>query len=168
MPQFDLATFPSQIIWLALTFVVLYIVMARVALPRIGDVLSERQEKIDDSLTEAEELRAQAQSDAEAYDKALAGAREQSRAAIQEAVRATSQEASTKQEALGQRLAQQLKTAEAEIERAKEAARGSLRDAAVGVAQAATQRLIGITPSEQQTTAAVDKALQAHDSRELA
>lgn len=168
MPQFDLATFPSQIIWLALTFVVLYIVMARVALPRIGDVLSERQEKIDDSLTEAEEMRAQAQSDAEAYDKALAGAREQARAAIQEVVHAASLAAGAKQEALGQRLAQQIKMAEAEIERAKRTAQGSIRDAAVGVAQAATQRLIGLTPSEQQTTAAVDKALQAHDSRRLA
>ena len=159
MPQFDIATFPSQIIWLAISFVVLYILMARVALPRIGNVLAERQDKIDDNLAAAEEMRATAQADAEAYDKSLALARSEARAAIQETAREVSSDAQAKSEQLGQRLAAQIKTAEAEIERAKTAARASIRDAAVGVAQAATQRLIGTTPSEQTTAAAVDRAL---------
>jgi F-type H+-transporting ATPase subunit b len=160
MPQFDLSTFPSQIIWLALSFIVLYILMARVALPRVGTVMAEREEKIDDNLSAAEDLRASAKADAEAYDRALAAAREEARTAIQEAARAVSVEAAAKQDALAQRLAQQIKTAEAEIERAKAGARASIREAAVGVAQAATQRLIGVAPSEGETAAAVDKALQ--------
>ncbi len=161
MPQFNIATFPPQIIWLAITFVVLYILMARVALPRIGNVLSERQEKIDDNLEAAEQLRTQAKADADAYSSELAKAREAARLAIAEATLEVSADAAQKQEALGQRLTAQIKSAEAEIDKAKANARTSIRDAAIGVAQAATQRLIGTAPAEPTTAAAVDRALQA-------
>jgi F-type H+-transporting ATPase subunit b len=161
MPQFNIATFPPQVIWLAITFVVLYILMARVALPRIGNVLSERQEKIDDNLEAAEQLRTQAKADADAYTSELTKAREAARAAIAEATQEVSSDAAAKAEALGQRLAAQIKSAEAEIEKAKASARTSIRDAAIGVAQAATQRLIGTAPAEPTTAAAVDSALQA-------
>ena len=161
MPQFNIATFPPQIIWLAITFVVLYILMARVALPRIGNVLSERQEKIDDNLEAAEQLRTQAKTDADTYTSELAKARDAARAAIAEATLEVSADAAVKQEALGQRLAAQIKSAEAEIEKAKANARTSIRDAAVGVALAATQRLIGTAPAEPASAAAVDRALQA-------
>jgi F-type H+-transporting ATPase subunit b len=161
MPQFNIATFPPQIIWLAITFVVLYILMARVALPRIGNVLSERQEKIDDNLEAAEQLRAQAKADADAYTSELAKARESARAAIAAATQEVSADSAAKAEALGQRLTAQIKSAEAEIEKAKTNARTSIRDAAIGVAQAATQRLIGTAPAEPATAAAVDAALQA-------
>lgn len=161
MPQFNIATFPPQIIWLAITFVVLYLLMARVALPRIGNVLSERQQKIDDNLESAEQLRAQAKADADAYTNELAKAREQARASIQAATQEVSADSNAKSEALAQRLAQQIKAAEAEIEKAKASARTSIREAAIGVAQTATQRLIGTAPAEQATAAAVDRALQA-------
>lgn len=160
MPQFNIATFPPQLIWLALTFVVLYLLMARVALPRIGNVLSERQERIDDNLATAEELRAQAKADADAYTNELGKAREQARAAINEASQQVSSEAAAKQEALAQRLAAQIKSAEGEIEKAKVSARASIREAAIGVAQSATQRLIGTAPAEPTIAAAVERALQ--------
>ncbi len=82
MPQFDISTFPTQLIWLAIAFVLLYVLMARVALPRIGQVLEERQEKIDDNLDSAEQLRAETEVDSEAYETALVQAREQARGAI--------------------------------------------------------------------------------------
>ena len=161
MPQFNIATFPPQIIWLAITFVVLYLLMARVALPRIGNVLSERQEKIDDNLESAEQLRAQAKADADAYTSELAKAREAARAAIAQATQEVSADSAAKHDALGQRLTAQIKAAEAEIEKAKTNARASIREAAIGVAQTATQRLIGSAPADQATAAAVDRALQA-------
>ena len=77
MPQFDLSTFPTQLVWLVIAFVLLYVLMARVALPRIGQVLEERQEKIDDNLDTAEKLRAETEADSESYEAALVQAREQ-------------------------------------------------------------------------------------------
>ncbi|MGE5477250.1 MAG: hypothetical protein ACM3Q1_11385, partial [Bacteroidales bacterium] len=62
MPQFQqTAFFLPQIVWLAITFITLYILMAKVALPKIGAVLDERQRKIDDNLDKAAQLKAEAE-----------------------------------------------------------------------------------------------------------
>lgn len=161
MPQFDLSTFPTQLIWLAIAFVLLYVLMARVALPRIGQVLEERQEKIDDNLDSAEQLRAETEADAEAYETALVQAREQARGAIQDAARAAADEASRRQEDLGRDIADQIKAAEENIAAAKQDAVSGIREAAVAAAANATERLIGVTPSDAAVAAAVDKALEA-------
>ena len=60
MPQFNFATFPSQIFWLIICFAALYFLLARTALPKIGAVLEARQRKIDDDLERATELELQA------------------------------------------------------------------------------------------------------------
>ncbi len=75
MPQLDFATFPNQIFWLLVTLVVIYFILTRVALPRIGAVLAERQGTITNDIAAAEDLRSRA-ADAEAvYEKSLADAR---------------------------------------------------------------------------------------------
>ena len=75
MPQLDLTTFPNQIFWLAVTLVIIYLVLNRVALPRIAAVLAERQGTITNDLAAAEELKQKAVEAEEAYNKALADAR---------------------------------------------------------------------------------------------
>jgi F-type H+-transporting ATPase subunit b len=161
MPQFDLTTFPTQLIWLVIAFVLLYLLMARVALPRIGQVLEERQEKIDDNLDSAEQLRAETEADSEAYETALAQAREQARGTIQDAAHAATDEASRRQEELGREIAEQIKAAEENIAAAKQAAVSGIHEAAVDAAAGATERLIGVKPSDAAVVAAVDKALEA-------
>ena len=47
MPQFDTSTFASQIFWLTVAFVTLYLVMWRVVAPKIADVLDARRRRID-------------------------------------------------------------------------------------------------------------------------
>ena len=71
MPQLDLTTFPNQIFWLAVTLVIIYLVLNRVALPRIAAVLAERQGTITNDLAAAEELKQKAVEAEEAYNKAL-------------------------------------------------------------------------------------------------
>ncbi|MEE2761145.1 MAG: F0F1 ATP synthase subunit B' [Pseudomonadota bacterium] len=164
MPQFDVTTFPTQLIWLVIAFIILYVLMERVALPRIGQVLEERQEKIDDNLDAAEQLRTEAESEAEAYEAALVQAREQARGAIQEAARNGAEEASRRQEELGRNLADQIKAAEENIVAAKQDAVASIREVALVAAGNATERLIGIKPSEAAVAAAVDRALDARVS----
>ena len=75
MPQLDLSTFPNQIFWLVVTLVVIYFVLSKIALPRIGGALAERAQTITDDLTTAEELKQKAVEAEAAYDKALAEAR---------------------------------------------------------------------------------------------
>ena len=90
MPQLDFATFPNQIFWLVVSLVVLYFILSRVALPRIGSVLAERTGTITNDIAAAETFKQQAAEAEAAYHKALDDARaaaakvvEESRAEIQ-------------------------------------------------------------------------------------
>jgi F-type H+-transporting ATPase subunit b len=75
MPQLDIATFPNQIFWLVVALVAIYVLLTRVALPRIGAVLAERKGTITNDLAAAEELKQKAKQAEAAYNQALADAR---------------------------------------------------------------------------------------------
>ena len=75
MPQLDFSTFGNQIFWLVVTLVAIYLILDRIALPRIAEVLAERQDRITGDIAAAEDLKAQALAAEEAYNKALAEAR---------------------------------------------------------------------------------------------
>ena len=75
LPQLDFSTFPNQIFWLVLTLVAIYLILTKVALPRIAGVLSDRQGTITNDIAAAEELKQKAAEAEAAYDKALADAR---------------------------------------------------------------------------------------------
>ena len=75
MPQLDFSTWPNQIFWLLVTLVVIYFVLSRIALPRIGAVLAERKGTITNDLAAAEELKLKAEQAEKAYNDALASAR---------------------------------------------------------------------------------------------
>jgi len=75
MPQLDLGTFDNQIFWLLITLVVIYLVLSRVALPRIAAILAERHGTITNDVAAAEELKARAESAAAVHEKALVDAR---------------------------------------------------------------------------------------------
>ena len=75
MPQLDFSTWGNQIFWLVITLVVIYLILSRVALPRIASVLAERPGTITNDIAAAEDLKAKAQEAEAAYDKALIDAR---------------------------------------------------------------------------------------------
>jgi F-type H+-transporting ATPase subunit b len=85
MPQLNFDTFPNQIFWLVVTLVVIYLILSRVALPRIGAVLAERQGSITNDIAKAEQLKSEAAEAETAYDKALADARTEAHRIIAEA-----------------------------------------------------------------------------------
>src|SRR5262252_7364839 len=74
-PPFNAHTFASQLLWLALTFIVLYLLMSRIALPRIGSILEARRNHIDSQLADAQRLKAESDAAIAAHEKALAEAR---------------------------------------------------------------------------------------------
>ncbi|MEL7343983.1 MAG: F0F1 ATP synthase subunit B' [Pseudomonadota bacterium] len=75
LPQLDFSTFPNQIFWLVITLVAIYLILNRVAIPRISAVLAERSGTITNDLVAAEELKQRAADAEAAYEKALADAR---------------------------------------------------------------------------------------------
>ncbi|MEC7398311.1 MAG: F0F1 ATP synthase subunit B', partial [Pseudomonadota bacterium] len=74
MPQLDISTYPPQLVWLLITFVALYLVVWKVALPRIVDVRESRQRRIEDDLGKAETLRTEAETVLAALEKSHADA----------------------------------------------------------------------------------------------
>ncbi|HKD76547.1 MAG TPA: hypothetical protein VKB76_13675 [Ktedonobacterales bacterium] len=79
-PPFDPQTFASQLFWLFVTFILLYAIMAKVALPRIGAIIADRQKRIADDFAEAEQSKAKSDAAVEAYERALADARARAQA----------------------------------------------------------------------------------------
>ena len=84
MPQLDFSTWGNQIFWLVVTIVVIYLVLSRIALPRIASVLADRQGTITNDIAAAEELKKKAADAEEAYNKALADARAEAQRIIAE------------------------------------------------------------------------------------
>ncbi|MGB8276005.1 MAG: F0F1 ATP synthase subunit B' [Alphaproteobacteria bacterium] len=159
MPQFDPSTFPTQIFWLVLIFVVLYLVMARVALPRVAQVLDERRDRIDDDLDKAEQLKKEAEEAAQAYERTLQIARARAQLLLKALADQAASEAAAKQAKLNERMAVETKAAEERIDAARASAMGSMRVIAAEAAAAATGKLIGSKPEASQVDAAVDQAL---------
>jgi len=85
MPQLDFATFPNQMFWLVVALVVIYLVLVRVALPRIAGILAERQGTITNDIAEAEALKARAAEAQDAYNQALVDARAEAQRIVAEA-----------------------------------------------------------------------------------
>ena len=85
MPQLDFSTFPNQIFWLLVTLLVIYLVLSRVALPRIGSVLAERSATITNDIAAAEELKQKVVQAEAAYQDALVRARAEASRIVAEA-----------------------------------------------------------------------------------
>src|SRR5690242_5335064 len=79
-PPFEPSTFASQLVSLAIAFVALYIIVSRIALPRVGAVIDARQDKIEGDLAEAQTLKDESESALKAYEADLAAARSKAQA----------------------------------------------------------------------------------------
>ncbi len=163
MPQLDPATFLPQLVWLAITFVGLYLILARVTLPGIADVLERRRQRIDGNLEKAEALREEAEAAREAYEKALEAARTEALARLTETADSLAREAAERHRALAATLAGQIREAEQRITEAKEEALKNVRMIAAEIAGEATEKLIGTRVDEKSVEAAVDAASRRRD-----
>lgn len=161
MPQLDVTTFSSQIFWLVVTFIALFLIMWRVSVPKISDALEARQKRMDDNLARAEELKKEAEAAMEAYEASLAEARSEAQGAVLEANAKLTVEAQAREAELGEALAKRIAESEANIATAMDDAIANIRDVAAEVAVSAAERLTGEAPSVDDAGAAVDTAIKA-------
>ncbi|MEJ0072417.1 MAG: F0F1 ATP synthase subunit B' [Pseudomonadota bacterium] len=159
MPQLDPSTYASQLFWLAVTFVVLLILMARVGLPRVRAVLETRSAKIDGDLGAAAEARGRTETLLAEYEKSLAKARAEAQATVRGMAEAMAKEQAQREHELMERLNVEARTAEARIAAAKQAALANVRQIAVEAAQAAAARLVGNDLPPAEIEAAVTRVL---------
>lgn len=160
MPQFDPSVWSPQIVWLIISFCVLYYLMSRFVLPRLNEILEERDFRISDSLRRAENLKQEAEQAVAAYEKMMADARAKAQAQIQASHERAERLAAERHAELGDRLADQISAAEARIAAARTEAVAGIRDLAAEVTGLAVERLIGTRPSQQHVLAAIDDTLK--------
>jgi F-type H+-transporting ATPase subunit b len=141
MPQLDVSTFPSQIFWLVVTFAVLYVLMAKLALPRIEAAVEGRRARIEGDLDRAGRMKTEAEAVIAAYEKALADARHQAQLTMKETTDLLNAAAAERQKAAATVIAERTRVAEASIAAAK-------------------ARLVGVEVDDARAGAAVDAVLK--------
>lgn len=159
MPQFDLARFPGQIFWLGVTFLTLYWVMSKVALPRIGEVLEARANRIGGDLDRAAALKSEADQIKAAYEKALGESRTKAQETGRVTEAALAKEAAERQAVLGNELAGRVRAAEDRITAAKKAAMANLAGVAAEAAAMAVERVSGVKVSTSEAASAAQAVL---------
>jgi F-type H+-transporting ATPase subunit b len=160
MPQLDPTAFSPQLIWLAITFVVLFFLMAKVALPRVGAAIERRKEQIDGDLDRATKLKAEIDIVIQAYERALTEARAQANATVNETKERLAEIAAKRQQAAIAALNEKTAQAETRIATAKAEALANVRTIAVEAARSATSRLIGDELDEARIGATVDQVMK--------
>jgi F-type H+-transporting ATPase subunit b len=159
-PPFQAQHFPSQLVWLTLSFVLLYVLMSRLALPRIGAILAERSRRIADDLKGAQGLKERSDAARAAYEKALADARARAQSVAGATRERQAAEAAATNKRLEAQLHEKLAAAEQSIAATRTAAMGNVGTIAAQTAAAIVERLIGTTPSEREIAAALGDLLK--------
>ena len=160
MPQLELSGFSPQIFWLILSFLSLWWLMAKAALPKVGLVLEERQTKINDSLELAKSLKREADAEIEAYESTISEARENARTVVNEATLQGTQNSLTEQSGLRVALIKKIALAEDEIEAAKDRALESIHQSAKEVTAIALKKLGEITLTEEKLNLAINQSMK--------
>lgn len=155
MPQLEPELFPSQLFWLVLTFVTLYLILWKVALPRVTDVRESRRGRIEADLERAEALKTDAEAALADYEKTIAEATAKAQEAVRAASRDLAEKAEKQRHALAEKLNQQMEAAEQRIAEEKARAIGEIGEIAGELTQAAAGRLVGTTVSREEADAAV-------------
>ncbi len=161
MPQFDVTSFPSQIFWLVVTFVVLYFVMSKLVLPRVGTVLQDRQEKIAEDLDRAAQLRKDAEEITATYEAALADARAKAQVLYRETSDALAAGATKRQQEAGAAIAARIAEAEQRIGAARTEAMAQIKTVATDVAGAAIAKVAGVNVDSGRLAGEIDNAVGA-------
>ncbi|HEV7877971.1 F0F1 ATP synthase subunit B' [Bradyrhizobium sp.] len=159
-PPFQKETFASQLVSLLVAFVALYLIVSRIALPRVGGLLDARQNAIEGDLAAAQKLKDESDSALKAYESELAAARSRAQAISTETREKLNAVAEAERKTLEERLAVKLADAEKTIASTREAAMSNVRGIAAEAAAAIVQRLTGVMPDGKAVDSAVDASLK--------
>jgi F-type H+-transporting ATPase subunit b len=154
-PPLDASTFVPQLVWLALTFALLYVILRRAVLPRVGEVIEERSERIKRDLAQAEALKAETATALANYEEALADARAQAGSIVKTMRDKLSDEAGKERAKVDAQIAAKLAEAETRIAETKSRALASVGDIASEVAGTIVTRLIGAEPTKDEVKRAL-------------
>ncbi|MFQ6554073.1 F0F1 ATP synthase subunit B' [Aestuariibius insulae] len=158
LPQLDFSTFDNQIFWLVVALLAIYFILSRIALPRIGSVLAERQGTITNDIAAAEELKHKATAAEAAYDKALADARAEADRIVGETKAEIQSELDAELAKADAEIAARTSESEAAIAEIRDGAQDSVREVAKDTAMAIVAAL-GRDADQSAVDTAVEKEM---------
>ncbi len=159
-PPFEKSTFASQLVSLLIAFVALYLIVSRIALPKVGGTIDARQNAIDTDLADAQKLRDESDAALKAYETELANSRAKAQAISAEAREKFNAAAEAERKTLEERLAAKLAEAEKTIASTRQQAMSNVSGIASDAAAAIVQRLTGVAPDGKAVTNAVNASLK--------
>lgn len=159
-PPFQKDTFASQLVSLLIAFVALYVIVSRIALPRVGGVIDARQNAVDGDLAAAQRLKDESDAALKAYEAELAAARSRAQAIGTETRDRLNATAEAERKALEDQLATKLAAAEKTIAETRESAMSNVRGIASDAASAIVQQLTGKKPDAKSLKSALDASLK--------
>lgn len=159
MPQLDFSSYTSQLVWLVITFVALYLFLGRAVLPRIGGIIEERRDRIADDLDEASRFRAQTDDAIAAYEASLAQAKAKASGIAQETRDALSAETDKERAKVEAMLNEKAKDAELRISKTKKQAVANIKEVAAETAQAVVLKLIGAKVTKKSAGTSVSSVM---------
>jgi F-type H+-transporting ATPase subunit b len=159
-PPFNSETFASQLLWFAIAFVLLYLLMSRVALPRVGAILTERSERIAGDLANAQKAKDDTDAAIAGYESKLAEARANAQTIAGQTRDKLMAEADERRKALEAKLTERLHEAEKTIVQTKNAALTNVKSIASDAAAEIVERLIGTKPEAKAVSDAVEKSMK--------
>jgi F-type H+-transporting ATPase subunit b len=159
-PPFEKSTFASQLVSIVIAFVALYLIVSRIALPRVGSVIDERQNAIDGDLAAAQKLKDESDSALRSYESELAAARARAQAISTETRDKLNAASEAERKTLEEQLSLKLAEAEKTIASTRESAMSNVRGIAADAAAAIVQRLTGVLPDGASVNSAVDASLK--------
>ncbi|MGE3307650.1 MAG: F0F1 ATP synthase subunit B [Rhizobiaceae bacterium] len=157
-PPFDPTYFASQLLWLAITFGLFYLLLKRVILPRLAGILDARRDRIAADLDEAGRMKSEADAAVAAYEQELTEARAKAGAIAQQARDGAKTEAETARKAIEADLEKKLSAAESRIAEIKASAMNEVGNIAEQTTQAIVEQLVGGNVSKSDVAAAVAAA----------
>ncbi len=158
MPQLDISAWPTQLFWLAVTFIALYIVISRVAIPRTGGVIARRKATVAGDLAQAQKLKADTDQAIAAYEATLAEARAKAHGIAQANRDRLGAETDAERAKLDQALGAKIAEAEKQIAGAKAKALAEVRSVAADIAANIVGELTGAKVGKAAAADAVAKA----------
>jgi F-type H+-transporting ATPase subunit b len=162
MPQLDFGDYAPQLVWLVITFGIMYLLMARVALPRIATVIEERRDRIANDLAQADQLRRETDQAIAAYEKALADAKARANAIAQDTRDRLNEELERERAEKEAEIHERLEQAEAEIARTKQQALSHVEEIARDTTAALVEQLLGEKAGQDSLDKAVANAAAKH------
>lgn len=157
-PPFNPQYFGSQILWLAITFGIFYLIISRAVAPRIGAILEDRQDRIARDLDEASRMKAESDAAVAAFEKELADARSKAGAIAAEAAAVVKADAEKERAAVEASLSEKLAAAEKQIDAMKSAALAEVGGIAEDTVSAIVRQVVGVDLTSAEAAAAVKSA----------